>query len=688
MKKIFVMLAAFLLCAVLSVSAFAAEKTVYLAAGGDDANDGTSYKTAVKTVEQAYKLIGNNDGKIVVCSYVNLGSAYTLPKHSGKVTFTATDGTYYFPLGRIAFAQSLTLSGETACERVGIAASGTSFLAAGGNDLTMGKKLEIAGDLVVLAGFNVVEGASAADVSFDNDVTINIMSGDYLYIRGGNRRAVGAAPFGMISGDVTINIAGGVFTARDASPNLSAATGMNEHSGNVTMNVSGGSFYGSVFAVGRGGSNETTQSPKVTGNVTINVTGGTFNGKNLNENQDNSIELAGQYTLNLSGGSYPLVESIKGGTNAKITVADSLKNGTGTVASSFKNPLRGGADPWVIYRDGYYYMTTVSGVSVYCYKSATLDGLAYVDGVAIWTAPKDSAINASNKMYSAEIWSPELHYVEASEFGAEYEGWWLYFSADDGDNVNHRLYAVRALTDDAIGQYGSPITGVVNEPVKTTVYNDNEWAIGQSLLRANGITYLTWTGERGRGTAAHHQTLNIAKLVNPYTIEGEGNVICVAEYDWETKGYAYNAETGASYPKVVEGATAVYGDNGEIMIIYSASGYWTNYYCLATMILKDNADPLLKDSWIKATEPIFQHQNGVFGPGHAAYTTDAAGNRWMIYHAYLDHKRTNRYVFIQPWTLDGTTVDMNGGPYSQNTVFTIINNQSSVTDAISGFGVK
>ena len=218
------------------------------------------------------------------------------------------------------------------------------------------------------------------------------------------------------------------------------------------------------------------------------------------------------------------------------------------------------------------------------------------------------------------------------------------------------------------------------------VYQDIEWAIGQSILRANGNTYMTWTGERGRGTAEHHQTLNIAKLVNPYTIEGDGNVICVAEYDWETKGYAYNAETGASYPKVVEGATAVYGDNGEIMIIYSASGYWTNYYCLATMILKDGADPLLKASWIKATEPIFQRQNGVFGPGHAAYTTDAAGNRWMIYHAYLDFNRTNRYVFIQPWTL--TTVDMNGGPYSQNTTFTIINNQSSIVDAISGFSAN
>lgn len=686
MKKIFLIVAAMVLCTVLALSAFAAEKTVYLAAGGDDANDGTSYKTAVKTVAKAYELIGNNDGRIVVCSYVNLGSAYVLPKHSGRITFTATDGKIYFPLGRVAFAQSLTLSGETVFERVGITASGTSFLSAGGHNLTIGKKVETSGDVCILAGFNVNATDKIEDVSFSNDVTVNILSGEFLYFRGGNRRVSGDSPFGMISGNVTININGATFKARDSSQNLNAAAGMNEQSGNVVVNFNDGNIYGSLFAVGRSGTNNTKQSPKVTGNVTINLNGGSFNGKNLNENQDSSIAFEGQYTLNLNGGSLPFIESINGGATAKINVAEALNNAAGTAAATFKNPLRGGADPWVIYRDGYYYMTIVSGTTIYCYKSSTLNGIAYADGVAIWTAPAKNEITADNKMYSADIWSPELHYIEASEFGEEYAGWWLYFAADDGENVNHRLYCVRALTDDACGKYGSPITKVVNEPVKTTVYQDKTWAIGQSILRANGKTYMTWTGEVGRGTVDFHQTLNIAELVNPYTIKGDGNVICVAEYEWETHGYSYNANTGAAYPKVVEGATAVYGDNGEVMIIYSASGYWTNYYCLATMVLKNGADPLVKDSWIKATEPVFQHQNGVYGPGHAAYTTDAAGNRWMMYHAYLDPSRTKRYVFIQPWTLDGTTVDMNGGPYSQSTTLTIVNNQPSIIDAISGFG--
>ncbi len=688
MKKLFVFAASVLLSALLAIGALAAEKTVYLASGGDDAKDGTSYKNAVKTVEQAYKLIGDNDGKIVVCGFMNFGTGYTLPKHEGKVTFTATDGVYRYATGKIAFSQDITLSGDTVFERIGIAPSGTACIAAAGNNLTMGKDVDVDGSLVLLAGFNVLKGDKKEDVSFSNDVRIDVLDGEYLFIRGGNRRADGAAPFGTVSGNVTINISGGTFTSRDDSVHLSAAAGMNDQTGNVTLNILGGEFWGSLFAVGRAGTNELAYDPHVSGAITINIVDGIVGGKRIDENQDDTIGFSGNYTLNLIGGKYPLVESIKGGDSAKLTVDTSLKEEKTTVTDTFKNPLRGGADPWIIYKDGYYYMTTVIGVSVMCFKSPTINGLAYAEGVAIWTAPKGDAVNDTNKMYSAEIWSPELHYVEESEFGKEYAGWWLYFSADDGDNVNHRLYTVRALTDDACGEYGSPVTGEFNIPVKMVVDNDETWAIGQSLLRANGSTYLTWTSESGRGTAEHKQDIRIAKLQNPYTVIGAGNIICFAEYDWESKGYAYNANTGVSYPKVVEGATAVYGENGEIIIVYSASGYWTNFYCLSTLVLKEGGDPLSKNAWIKAEEPIFSHQNGVFGPGHAAYVTDAGGNRWMMYHGYLDGKRTGRYVFVQPYTLNGTTFDMNGGPYSPDTVFSIVNEATSITAAINGFGIK
>lgn len=685
-KFLYVLVTAVVFSAMLACSAFAAEKTVYLAGSGDDTQNGTSYRTAVKTFERAYALIGNGDGRIVVCSPVNIGTNYTMPVNAGQVRITASDGAYYFPLGRLIFSEALTFSGDTVLDRIQLVASGTSMIACGGHNVTFGERLETDGNVVLLGGYNVTGSMTAEDASIANDYTITVNGGEFLYFRGGNRRAGTDSPFGTISGNCTLNINGGTFTSRDGTSNLNSATGMNIQTGNTTLTINGGNIYGSLFAVSRAGT-YSGSAPYVSGNVTITVNGGQINGASLNLSQDGTVNMQGQYTLNLNDGSFANITSIKGNDSAVIHVSDAVKNAAGITHDTFQNPLRPGPDPWVTYHDGYYYMVLVSGTKILCYKSATLNGLAYAEGVTIWSAPSGSAITNDNKMYSKEIWSAELHYVEADEFGEEYAGWWLYFAADDGDNVNHRLYTVRALTDSATGQYGSPITKELNVPAKIVVNNDETWAIGQSLLRVNGKTYMTWTSETGRGTSTFKQDIRIAELSNPYTITGTVGTICVPQYDWEKHGAAYNASTGASYPEVVEGATAVYGDNGEIIIIYSASGYWTNYYCLATLTLTPGADPLLASSWTKSNQPVFSHQNGVYGPGHAAYTFDAEGNRWMIYHAYLNSQREGgRYVFIQPYTLTGATVDMNGGPYAQDTVLTISNNRRDVMTIISGFG--
>ena len=58
----------------------------------------------------------------------------------------------------------------------------------------------------------------------------------------------------------------------------------------------------------------------------------------------------------------------------------------------------------------------------------------------------------------------------------------------------------------------------------------------------------------------------------------------------------------------------------------------------------------------------------------------------MVYHAYLDWRKENRYVFIQPYTLKGTEFDMNGGPYAADTVMKIYDAQPSIAAAVSGFG--
>lgn len=684
LRSLFLAACLLLAAAVLVLGTAAAGQTVYLSGDGDDARDGRSYQTAVKTFDRAFALLDDRDGRIVLCGTVHTGADYRMPASRGTVTITASDDTHDFPLGKLAFSSSLTLGGDTIFDRVTLSAQGGA-LACGGHSAVFGKALRTEGSIALVGGFHVKSSMTADEVGIDRDYAVTVNGGDFTYFCVGNRRATADAPFGNISGNARLTVNGGSFTALSGATDACAAVGMNAQSGDVTVVINGGRIYGDLFAVGRAGTNATKQTDVlVGGNIRITVNGGEIGGRRLDERQSGALPFAGAYTLCLNDGLFPRIEHIEGGEAATVSVSASLATDRAAVEKTYQNPLRVGADPWVIYRDGYYYMVCTGSSAFYCYRSPTLDGLAYAEGVAIWSAPK--VLNAENKMYAKELWSPELHYIEADEFGAEYAGWWLYFAADDGNNVNHRLYCVRALTDDPLGAYGSPVTGEVGVPVKMVVDKDTTWAIGQSLLRAGGKTYLMWTSETGRGTAAHKQNNSIALLENPYTLASETTIFNEPDYAWEKHGYAYNASTGVSYPMVVEGATAVYGDNGEIIVTYTGSGYWTSYYALGKLVLKRGADPLLKDSWIKSETPMFTHQNGIHGPGHAAFTTDAAGQRFMIYHAYLDWKKETRYVFIQPYTLDGVVFDMNGGPYATDSVLSISNAQKSLLPALCGFG--
>lgn len=119
---------------------------------------------------------------------------------------------------------------------------------------------------------------------------------------------------------------------------------------------------------------------------------------------------------------------------------------------------------------------------------------------------------------------------------------------------------------------------------------------------------------------------------------------------------------GIIRPRVVEGGTAVYGDSGEVYVIYSGSGYWTKYYALGQLTLK--GDPEIYESWQKEKEPVFFMSDEVFGCGHASFFTDAAGDRFIAYHAYLSPDRKGgRYVFIERYRIEDGRVRIGNGAH-------------------------
>src|ERR1700749_989925 len=95
---------------------------------------------------------------------------------------------------------------------------------------------------------------------------------------------------------------------------------------------------------------------------------------------------------------------------------------------TFTNPLLpSGADPWCIYKDGYYYYTNSMGDKLVIWKTKSMAELKTAVKKTIWTPPE-------NTSWSKELWAPELHFINHK--------WYMYFAADNGSNNNHRIYVL------------------------------------------------------------------------------------------------------------------------------------------------------------------------------------------------------------------------------------------------------
>jgi GH43 family beta-xylosidase len=289
---------------------------------------------------------------------------------------------------------------------------------------------------------------------------------------------------------------------------------------------------------------------------------------------------------------------------------------------TFTNPiLDNGADPWVTAKDGTYYYTHTTGNSIKVWKSKTLTGLSDGENKEVWFPPV-SGPNTSN------IWAPELHYLKGK--------WYIYYAADDGQNENHRMFVLESETDDPLGKY-------VDKGMMDT---SGRWAIdGTTLQKADGSLYFIWSGWEGTENVSQH--LYIAAMSNPYTISGKAVEISRPSYDWELIGN----------PTINEGPQVLlHGD--QIFVIYSASGSWTDDYCLGMLSTKMNSDLLNPASWKKHDKAVFAKTDMVFGPGHSSFVKSPDGKEdWILYHAAKTQgSGWSRNVRMQSfqWNQDGS----------------------------------
>ncbi len=651
------------------------EKVFFIADGAS--GSGASVNSPSNSLDAAYAAIGKSGGTIVVCGPFNATQTFNTGKNEGKITITSLyDGVDYAKTNgaMLALTGNFYCGGETEFKNITLKNNAHyRSIYANIHKLVMGENITSIADDVYGSYLSIMGGNQSALTNKTTDITIN--SGTWQRVRGGT------AADGSKNTTVNITINGGTFV----DP-LTLGASLS-HDGDITAAINGGVFQKGIYA-----STLTADNHYFNSNVNLTLNGGTFYG-NIAPANSNFGTYSGSFNVTVNGGYFAHLVELKGtagvGTmTSTLNVADSIDLDAEIKGTySFTNPIRNnGADPWLFYCDGYYYYTATTGSTVGIAKTANIGDMPYAEYKTVYD-PEDG------HEWSRNLWSPEIHYYSDEEIGEGNGGWYLFVACDDGDNVDHRMYVVKCLDgDNLLGRWGNPVTGEVNVPQRV-VANDIEgfddiWAAGMSEIRINGKLYMLYITEADRNTANMHQTINIIEMTNPWTIVGQSKVICRSEYDWEMGGYSYNAETGKAYPKVVEGSTAVYAEDGSVYIIYSGSGYWTTQYNLA-QLKYIGGDPLEITSWEKSPEPILYKSDNINGCGHASYVTDTDGQGWVCYHAYIGKDTSSgRFAFVEPYFADKNGVviaDGNGHPAPIETVYTVNVNPRPLGKRISGF---
>lgn len=300
-----------------------------------------------------------------------------------------------------------------------------------------------------------------------------------------------------------------------------------------------------------------------------------------------------------------------GGARLRISAFPVIGRGDGAAAPGMLvNPLLpSGPDPYSFYKDGYYYYTHTVGNRIELWKTKNFSDLA--------TAPHKTIFKPeAGTDYSKDVWAPEVLFLEGK--------WYAYFAADGKDNYGHRLWVLENSSADPFeGEW--VMKGKIGDA-------SDKWAIDGDVFKYNGKLYMAWSG--WETDVNREQDIYIARLSNPWTVEGPRVRISRPTYPWEKHGDMHTPGEPA-HIDVNEGPQFLQHGN-DLFIVYSASACWTDTYALGLLRLARGGDPMDPAAWTKSDMPVFQQSpvNGVYATGHNSFFLSPDGKEsWILYHA-------------------------------------------------------
>ncbi|MFE5792793.1 glycoside hydrolase family 43 protein [Streptomyces sp. NPDC056503] len=281
-----------------------------------------------------------------------------------------------------------------------------------------------------------------------------------------------------------------------------------------------------------------------------------------------------------------------------------------TPAAAEQTPLRA-ADPSVLRVGSTYVAVQSAGGSIVVRQATDTAGLATAPARTVWTDTGGLG----------EVWAPEI-----VRDGGRY---YVYFAA--GKGAAHRMYVISSSAPD------SGYTAATRLALP-----DDKWAIDGTLFTFGGQRWFVWSGWAGDTDV--EQNLYIARMSGPTTPTGARYVISQPRESWERV---------VGNPYINEGPEPIKDPGGQLHVVYSANGSWSDRYCLADLRLRAGGDPTYVWDWYKSNGCLFgSHRDTMMagwdptlyvdGPGHHTFvlldgdiaTSPPAGPRFpLMFHA-------------------------------------------------------
>ncbi len=224
------------------------------------------------------------------------------------------------------------------------------------------------------------------------------------------------------------------------------------------------------------------------------------------------------------------------------------------------------------------------------------------------------------KMYSKQLWAPEIHFIN--------DKWYIYFAADEGENLHHRVWVLENSSADPYeGEW--ILKGKLADP-------GDHWAIDMTVIEYKGKQYAAWSGWQNYNNV--EQDIYIAELENPWTMKGDRTLISKPDHSWELHGKVpveWQKNTGEPPILRINEGPEFLAHNNDLFIVYSANACWLDYN-LGMLQYKGTGSLLDAKNWKKFSNPVFEQapENGVYAPGHNSFFKSPDGKEdWILYHA-------------------------------------------------------